>query len=102
MFRKTTVKVSAEHGLESFYRPEWNVVFFFLFYSSFSAAKGSLLQSLCGLLRRPSSPSIPGPPGRFLIGNMAELMQDHLPIHLTDLAKRYGNIYRLKCGNTSN
>lgn len=33
---------------------------------------------------------------------MAELMQDHLPIHLTELAKRYGNIYRLKCGNTSN
>ncbi|CAG12031.1 unnamed protein product [Tetraodon nigroviridis] len=32
---------------------------------------------------------------------MTELMQDHLPIHLTDLAKRYGNIYRLKCGNTS-
>lgn len=29
-------------------------------------------------------------------------MHDHLPIHLTSLAKRYGNIYRLKCGNTSN
>ncbi|TNN02462.1 hypothetical protein fugu_009949 [Takifugu bimaculatus] len=50
---------------------------------------------------RPSSPPIPGPPCRFLIGNMTELMHDHLPIHLTNLAKRYGNIYRLKCGNTT-
>lgn len=76
-----------------------------LFYLSFSAppaVKRSLLQSPCGLLRGPLSPSIPGPPCRFLIGNMTELMQDHLPIHLTGLAKRYGNIYRLKCGNTSN
>lgn len=31
-----------------------------------------------------------------------ELAHDHLPIHLTQLARRYGNIYRLKCGNTSN
>lgn len=82
-----------------------NGMCFFLFYSSFSArpaGKGSLLQSLCSFPRQPSSPPIPGPPCRFLIGNMTELMQDHLPIHLTDLAKRYGNIYRLKCGNTSN
>uniref|UniRef100_A0A8C2WS39 Steroid 21-hydroxylase n=1 Tax=Cyclopterus lumpus TaxID=8103 RepID=A0A8C2WS39_CYCLU len=32
---------------------------------------------------------------------MMELTHEHLPIHLTDLAQRYGNIYRLKCGNTT-
>ncbi|CAB1416771.1 unnamed protein product [Pleuronectes platessa] len=42
-----------------------------------------------------------GPPGHFLIGNMMELTHDHLPIHLTNLAKRYGNIYRLKLGNST-
>ncbi|KAK1896140.1 Steroid 21-hydroxylase [Dissostichus eleginoides] len=41
------------------------------------------------------------PPSFFLIGNMMELTHDHLPIHLTNLAQRYGNIYRLKCGNTT-
>lgn len=77
----------------------------FLFYSSFSAPPAvnrNLPLSLWQLPLRPSSPPIPGPPCRFLIGNMTELMHDHLPIHLTNLAKRYGNIYRLKCGNTSN
>ncbi|XP_071372207.1 steroid 21-hydroxylase [Centroberyx affinis] len=32
---------------------------------------------------------------------MMELTHDHLPIHLTNLAQRYGSIYRLKCGNTT-
>lgn len=45
--------------------------------------------------------SLPGPPSYFLIGNMKELAQEHLPIHLTQLAQRYGSIYRLKCGNTT-
>lgn len=49
-----------------------------------------------------SSPALPGPPGLLFIGNMKELTHNHLPIHLTNLARRYGNIYRLKCGNTSN
>ncbi|XP_061809004.1 steroid 21-hydroxylase isoform X2 [Nerophis lumbriciformis] len=44
--------------------------------------------------------SIPSPPSHFLIGNMMELTHDHLPIHLTRLAERYGDIYQLKCGNT--
>ncbi|XP_076016768.1 steroid 21-hydroxylase [Genypterus blacodes] len=47
------------------------------------------------------SPSLPGPPSHFLIGNMMEMTNDHLPIHLTNLAQRYGNIYRLICGNTT-
>lgn len=74
----------------------------YLFLSASPAVKGILPLSLWQLLPHPSSPPIPGPPCRFLIDNMAELMHDHLPIHLTSLAKRYGNIYRLKCGNTSN
>ncbi|XP_077576881.1 steroid 21-hydroxylase [Stigmatopora nigra] len=48
----------------------------------------------------PSGKTPPGPPSRFLIGNMMELTRDHLPIHLTHLAQNYGNIYQLKCGNT--
>ncbi|XP_077454886.1 steroid 21-hydroxylase [Stigmatopora argus] len=48
----------------------------------------------------PSEKTPPGPPSRFLIGNMLELTRDHLPIHLTRLAQNYGNIYQLKCGNT--
>uniref|UniRef100_A0A9J8AAN2 Steroid 21-hydroxylase n=2 Tax=Cyprinus carpio TaxID=7962 RepID=A0A9J8AAN2_CYPCA len=32
---------------------------------------------------------------------MLDLAQEHLPIHLTSLALRYGNIYRLNCGNTT-
>uniref|UniRef100_A0A8C5G0C9 Steroid 21-hydroxylase n=1 Tax=Gouania willdenowi TaxID=441366 RepID=A0A8C5G0C9_GOUWI len=48
-----------------------------------------------------SSQAIPGPTGYFLIGNMLELTHDHLPIHLTSLARGFGNIYRLKCGNTT-
>lgn len=61
-----------------------------------------LLQSLCQFLSCSSSPTLPGPPSLLFIGNMKELTHDHLPIHLTHLAQRYGKIYRLKCGNTSN
>uniref|UniRef100_A0A3Q2FNB8 Steroid 21-hydroxylase n=2 Tax=Cyprinodon variegatus TaxID=28743 RepID=A0A3Q2FNB8_CYPVA len=32
---------------------------------------------------------------------MMELTNDHIPIHLTNLAQRYGSIYRLKCGKTT-
>ncbi|KAG9327948.1 hypothetical protein JZ751_017205 [Albula glossodonta] len=32
---------------------------------------------------------------------MLEFTRAHLPNHLTSLAHRYGNIYRLHCGNTS-
>ncbi|KAM9852130.1 steroid 21-hydroxylase [Aulostomus maculatus] len=60
-----------------------------------------LLAVLLLMCLRPSAPpSLPGPPSRFLIGNMMEFTHDHLPIHLTDLARSYGNIYQLKCGNT--
>lgn len=61
-----------------------------------------LLQSPYQFLSCSSSPTLPGPPSLLFIGNMKELTHDHLPIHLTNLARRYGNIYRLKCGNTSN
>lgn len=61
-----------------------------------------LLQSLCQFLSCSSSHTLPGPPSLLFIGNIKELTHDHLPIHLTHLAQRYGKIYRLKCGNTSN
>ncbi|XP_057690125.1 steroid 21-hydroxylase [Corythoichthys intestinalis] len=48
----------------------------------------------------PNGKTPPGPPSRFLIGNMMELARDHLPIHLTRLAQNYGDIYQLKYGNT--
>uniref|UniRef100_A0AAY4CFC4 Steroid 21-hydroxylase n=1 Tax=Denticeps clupeoides TaxID=299321 RepID=A0AAY4CFC4_9TELE len=32
---------------------------------------------------------------------MLDLARDHLPSHLTTLARRYGNIYRLQCGSTT-
>ncbi|XP_049439776.1 steroid 21-hydroxylase [Epinephelus fuscoguttatus] len=63
--------------------------------------ESGLLQYVYQFLPCSSSPSLPGPPSLLLIGNMMELTHDHLPIHLTDLARRYGNIYRLKCGNTT-
>ncbi|XP_035528959.1 steroid 21-hydroxylase [Morone saxatilis] len=66
-----------------------------------TVAKSRLLQYFYQFLPCSSSPSLPGPPSLFLIGNMMELTHDHLPIHLTNLAQRYGNIYRLKCGNTT-
>ncbi|XP_062278458.1 steroid 21-hydroxylase [Scomber scombrus] len=59
------------------------------------------LQFLYQFLPYSSSPSLPGPPSFFLIGNMMELAHEHLPIHLTNLAQRYGSIYQLKCGNTT-
>ncbi|CAG6015655.1 unnamed protein product [Menidia menidia] len=64
-------------------------------------AESGLWQHLYQFLNRASSPSLPGPTGHFLLGNMLEMTHDHLPIHLTNLAQRYGDIYRLKCGNTT-
>ncbi|KAG9345254.1 hypothetical protein JZ751_009800 [Albula glossodonta] len=52
-------------------------------------------------LPRSLSPSLPGPPSLPFLGNMLEFTRAHLPNHLTSLAHRYGNIYRLHCGNTS-
>ncbi|XP_068592038.1 steroid 21-hydroxylase [Cebidichthys violaceus] len=69
--------------------------------SKSTVVESGLLQYLCQFLPRSSSPCLPGPPSLFLIGNMMELTHEHLPIHLTNLAQRYGNIYRLKCGNTT-
>lgn len=66
-----------------------------------SVVKSTLLQYVLQFLPCNSTPNIPGPPSYFLIGNMMELTHDHLPIHLTRLAQRYGSIYRLKCGNTT-
>lgn len=77
------------------------IIFNSFFFLLVGAASGPL-QGLYLFLFRSAPPSLPGPPGHFLIGNMMELMHDHLPIHLTSLAQRYGSIYRLKCGNTSN
>uniref|UniRef100_A0A669C2C0 Steroid 21-hydroxylase n=1 Tax=Oreochromis niloticus TaxID=8128 RepID=A0A669C2C0_ORENI len=59
------------------------------------------IHSLFIFLPCSSSLSLPGPTSYFLIGNMMELKNDHLPIHLTNLAQRYGSIYRLKCGTTT-
>ncbi|KAF5901103.1 tenascin-like, partial [Clarias magur] len=47
------------------------------------------------------APSLPGPPSLPFLGNMLELSQDHLPLYLTELAHRYGSIYRLHCGSTT-
>ncbi|KAG7476198.1 steroid 21-hydroxylase [Solea senegalensis] len=65
------------------------------------SVQSGVLHCLYQYLRCSTSPSLPGPPGFFLLGNMMELTHDHLPIHLTNLAHRYGDIYRLKCGNTT-
>lgn len=73
-----------------------------MFLSTDLAAVPKLLHSLSKLLCGTLSPSLPGPPSLPLLGNMLDLAQEHLPIHLTSLALRYGNIYRLNCGNTSN
>nr|BAC76051.1 cytochrome P450 21-hydroxylase [Anguilla japonica] len=61
----------------------------------------TLLYPLNRLLPHTLSPSLPGPPSLPLLGNMLELTRDHLPNHLTSLARHYGNIYRLYCGNTT-
>uniref|UniRef100_A0A4W5JWY7 Steroid 21-hydroxylase n=1 Tax=Hucho hucho TaxID=62062 RepID=A0A4W5JWY7_9TELE len=67
-----------------------------------SQAVGSrLLHSFYQFFPRSLSPALPGPLALPLLGNMLELAHDHLPSHLTSLARRYGNIYRLKCGNTT-
>ncbi|KAJ8004752.1 hypothetical protein DPEC_G00139550 [Dallia pectoralis] len=67
-----------------------------------SKAVGSrLLHFLHQFYPHSMSPSLPGPICLPLLGNMLELAHDHLPSHLTLLASRYGNIYRLKCGNTT-
>ncbi|XP_069054803.1 steroid 21-hydroxylase [Lepisosteus oculatus] len=44
--------------------------------------------------------SLPGPPSLPIFGNILDLAREHLPEHLTSLARRYGNIYRLRCGST--
>ncbi|XP_008294729.1 steroid 21-hydroxylase isoform X2 [Stegastes partitus] len=69
--------------------------------STSAGAESRLLQYFYQFLPRSSPPSLPGPTSLFLVGNMMELTHDHLPIHLTNLAQRYGSIYRLKCGNTT-
>ncbi|XP_026854898.2 steroid 21-hydroxylase isoform X1 [Electrophorus electricus] len=56
---------------------------------------------LSSLFPHSVSPCLPGPPPLPLLGNIHELTRDHLPLHLTALARRYGNIYRLYCGNTT-
>ncbi|XP_018973376.1 steroid 21-hydroxylase isoform X1 [Cyprinus carpio] len=65
------------------------------------AAVPRLLHSLSKCFCGTPSPSLSGPPSLPLLGNMLDLAQEHLPIHLTSLALRYGNIYRLNCGNTT-
>ncbi|XP_022074767.2 steroid 21-hydroxylase [Acanthochromis polyacanthus] len=69
--------------------------------SNSAGAESRLLQYFYQFLPRSSPHSLPGPTSLFLVGNMMELMHDHLPIHLTSLAQRYGSIYRLQCGNTT-
>lgn len=66
------------------------------------AAVPKLPHSLSKRFLSPLSPALPGPFSLPLLGNMLDLAKDHLPIHLTALAHRYGNIYRLNCGSTSN
>uniref|UniRef100_A0A672LMV8 Steroid 21-hydroxylase n=1 Tax=Sinocyclocheilus grahami TaxID=75366 RepID=A0A672LMV8_SINGR len=72
-----------------------------MFLSTDLAAVPKLLHSLSKRFSRTLSPSLSGPPSLPLLGNMLDVAQEHLPIHLTSLARRYGNIYRLNCGNTS-
>uniref|UniRef100_A0A8C1U316 Steroid 21-hydroxylase n=2 Tax=Cyprinus carpio TaxID=7962 RepID=A0A8C1U316_CYPCA len=71
------------------------------FLSTDLAAVPRLLHSLSKCFCGTPSPSLSGPPSLPLLGNMLDLAQEHLPIHLTSLALRYGNIYRLNCGNTT-
>uniref|UniRef100_A0A672LMV3 Steroid 21-hydroxylase n=1 Tax=Sinocyclocheilus grahami TaxID=75366 RepID=A0A672LMV3_SINGR len=66
-----------------------------------ATAVPKLLHSLSKRFSRTLSPSLSGPPSLPLLGNMLDVAQEHLPIHLTSLARRYGNIYRLNCGNTT-
>uniref|UniRef100_A0A3B1IXE3 Steroid 21-hydroxylase n=1 Tax=Astyanax mexicanus TaxID=7994 RepID=A0A3B1IXE3_ASTMX len=68
---------------------------------SSEAAVSKPLHSLSFLFPRSLSPALPGPPALPLLGNMLDLTRDHLPLHLTALARRYGNIYRLYCGSTT-
>ncbi|KAK7886649.1 hypothetical protein WMY93_026270 [Mugilogobius chulae] len=63
--------------------------------------KSSLFHQICQFVCGSPSISVPGPPSYFPFGNMMELAHDHLPLHLTSLAQRYGSIYRLRCGNTT-
>ncbi|XP_067249390.1 steroid 21-hydroxylase [Chanodichthys erythropterus] len=65
------------------------------------AAVPKLPHSLSKRFLSPLSPALPGPFSLPLLGNMLDLAKDHLPIHLTALAHRYGNIYRLNCGSTT-
>ncbi|CAL8299225.1 unnamed protein product [Gadus morhua 'NCC'] len=43
----------------------------------------------------------PGPRGLPFLGNLLDLGQDHLPSHLTRLARRYGPVYTLTCGSST-
>uniref|UniRef100_W5LAA4 Steroid 21-hydroxylase n=1 Tax=Astyanax mexicanus TaxID=7994 RepID=W5LAA4_ASTMX len=70
-------------------------------FSGQSSAVSKPLHSLSFLFPRSLSPALPGPPALPLLGNMLDLTRDHLPLHLTALARRYGNIYRLYCGSTT-
>ncbi|XP_065116853.1 steroid 21-hydroxylase isoform X1 [Paramisgurnus dabryanus] len=65
------------------------------------AAASKLLHYLSKRFLSSPYPSIPGPTSLPFLGNMLDLTRDHLPIHLTALAYRYGNIYRLNCGSTT-
>uniref|UniRef100_A0A671LW96 Steroid 21-hydroxylase n=1 Tax=Sinocyclocheilus anshuiensis TaxID=1608454 RepID=A0A671LW96_9TELE len=80
----------------------WMLVVMLVVHSScFETAVPKPLHSLSKRFSRTLSPSLSGPPSLPLLGNMLDLAQEHLPIHLTSLACRYGNIYRLNCGNTT-
>ncbi|MBN3295255.1 CP21A hydroxylase, partial [Amia calva] len=46
------------------------------------------------------SPSLPSPPSLPLLGHSLHLSHSHLHEHLTALARRYGNIYLLRCRGT--
>ncbi|XP_078073382.1 steroid 21-hydroxylase [Mustelus asterias] len=46
--------------------------------------------------KKRSRQELPGPPSLPLIGNLQDLRQQNLHLHLTKLAKRFGPIYRLR------
>ncbi|XP_014347016.1 steroid 21-hydroxylase [Latimeria chalumnae] len=65
----------------------------------------SILIAVKALLRwrtavEPSNPgaALPGPTGLPLVGNLLDLKKPELPVHLAELAKRFGPVYRLRFG----